>query len=71
MYSTQVLKKKFLTKAEFCDFCGIHKKSTIVIVNYGVSEAFMEKLKKEFGYSGVFCFVSPENINDELKKISG
>ena len=23
MYSTQVLEKKFLTKAEFCDFCGI------------------------------------------------
>ena len=23
MYSTQLLEKKFLTKAEFCDFCGI------------------------------------------------
>ncbi|MBR2876303.1 MAG: hypothetical protein IKC01_04125 [Clostridia bacterium] len=54
---------------EFCEFCGIHKKCTIAIINYGASDVFIEKLKNEFGYSDIFSFVEVENIESELKEI--
>ncbi len=34
--------------SEICSFCGIHKKSTVILVNYGASDSFCEALTDYF-----------------------
>ena len=34
--------------ADFTEFCGIHKKCTIVIINHGANKAFCNNLKSYF-----------------------
>ncbi len=33
---------------DFTEFCGVHKKSTVVIVNYGASDKFCNNLENYF-----------------------
>jgi hypothetical protein len=54
---------------EFCDFCGIHKKSTIVIVNYGASREFLQKIEDTYGYYGNLQIIEKDEAGEMLKKI--
>lgn len=39
---------RIINLREICSFLGIQKQCTIVVVNYGASENFINKLKKHF-----------------------
>ena len=54
---------------EFCEFCGIHKKCTVVIVNYGAPEWFLEKIEETYGYYGFLKIVDKEDVKEALKEI--
>ncbi|MBR3809386.1 MAG: hypothetical protein IKK46_03700 [Clostridia bacterium] len=54
---------------EFLDFSGIHKKCTVVIINYGVSEEFLEKIDSMYGYYGFLKIIDKENAGERLKEI--
>lgn len=54
---------------EFLDFSGIHKKCTVVIINYGVSEEFLEKIDSMYGYYGFLKIIDKENAGESLKEI--
>ncbi len=49
-----------------CDFCGIQKKCTVVVINYGAPEWFCDKLKAYFGETDNLKIVNPENLITEL-----
>ncbi len=54
---------------EFLDFSGIHKKSTIVIVNYGASREFLQKIEDMYGYYGNLQIIEKDEAGEMLKKI--
>ena len=54
---------------EFLDFTGVHKKCTVVIINYGVSEEFLEKIDSMYGYYGFLKIIDKENAGESLKEI--
>ncbi len=54
---------------EFCEFCGIHKKYTVVIINYGARKWFLEKLEELYGYYGFLKIVDSVEAGDALKEI--
>ena len=54
---------------EFCEFCGIHKKCTVVIINYGAEEWFLEKIEETYGYYGFLKIVDKEDVKEALKEI--
>ncbi len=56
---------------EFLDFSGIHKKCTVVIINYGVSEEFLEKIDSMYGYYGFLKIIDKENAGESLKEFIG
>ena len=54
---------------EFLDFTGVHKKCTVVIINYGVSEEFLEKIDSMYGYYGFLKIIDKENAVESIKEI--
>ena len=54
---------------EFLDFTGVHKKCTVVIINYGVSEEFLGKIDSMYGYYGFLKIIDKENAGESLKEI--
>ncbi len=54
---------------EFCEFCGIHKKCTVVIVNYGANKWFLEKIEEQYGYYGFLKIIEAEEVGDALEEI--
>lgn len=53
---------------EFLDFTGVHKKCTVVIINYGVSKEFLEKIDSMYGYYGFIKIIDKENAGESLKE---
>ena len=54
---------------EFCDFCGIHKKCTVVIINYGAANWFLEKIEEQYGYYGFLKIIEADEAGDALEEI--
>lgn len=54
---------------EFLDFTGVHKKCTVAIINYGVSEDFLKKIDSMYGYYGFIKIIDKENAGESLKEI--
>ena len=54
---------------EFLEFSGIHKKCTVVIINYGAEEWFLEKIEETYGYYGFLKIVDKEDVKEALKEI--
>ena len=54
---------------EFLDFTGVHNKITVVIINYGVSKEFLEKIDSMYGYYGFIKIIDKENAGESLKEI--
>jgi len=54
---------------EFCEFCGIHKKCTVVIVNYGAPEWFLEKIDEMYGYYGFLKIINADKLSENLEEI--
>lgn len=54
---------------EFCEFCGIHKKCTVIIVNYGAPDWFMEKIDEQYGYYGFLEIIDGDEVGDVLEEI--
>lgn len=55
---------------EFLEFSGIHKKSTVVIINYGAKEWFLEKLNDMYGYYGFLKIIEANEASTALKELS-
>ena len=55
---------------EFCEFCGIHKKCTVVIINYGAEEWFLEKIDEMYGYYGFLKIIESDEAGVALKELS-
>lgn len=51
---------------EICCFLGIQKQCTIVVVNYGASKIFINKLKNHFSQYDVIKIIEAENLIKEL-----
>ena len=56
---------------EFLDFSGIHKKCTIVIINYGAQKWFLEKINELYGYYGFLKIIEASEAEKALKEIIG
>lgn len=54
---------------EFCEFCGIHKKCTVAIINYGAPEWFLEKINELYGYYGFLEIIEADEAGEALKEI--
>lgn len=54
---------------EFCEFCGIHKKCTVVIVNYGAQKWFLEKIDEQYGYYGFLKIIEADEAGEALEEI--
>ncbi len=54
---------------EFLEFSGIHKKCTVVIINYGAENWFLEKIEAIYGYYGFLRIIDKENAGEALKEI--
>ena len=54
---------------EFFEFSGIHKKCTVVIINYGAEKLFLEKIDEMYGYYGFLKIIDKENAGEALKEI--
>ena len=54
---------------EFLDFSGIHKKCTVVIVNYGANKWFLEKIEEQYGYYGFLKIIEADEMGDALEEI--
>ena len=54
---------------EFLEFSGIHKKCTVVIINYGAENWFLEKIDEIYGYYGFLKIVDKEDVKEALKEI--
>ncbi len=50
---------------DILDFCGMYKKSTVVLINYGASDYFCNKITADFGGNFV-KILSPDQISKEL-----
>ena len=51
------------------DFLGIHKKCTVVIINYGAGDWFLEKIQENYGYYGFLKIIDSDEAGDALKEI--
>jgi len=51
---------------EICSFLGIQKQCTIVIINYGASEWFIDELKEYFAGYNFLKIIEAENLIKEL-----
>lgn len=54
---------------EFCEFTGIHKKCTLVVINYGASKQFLEKIDEMYGYYGFLKIVESAEAGESLEEI--
>ena len=54
---------------EFLEFSGIHKKCTVVIINYGAGDWFLEKIQENYGYYGFLKIIDSDEAGDALKEI--
>ena len=54
---------------EFLEFSGIHKKCTVVIINYGAENWFLEKIDETYGYYEFLKIVDKEDVKEALKEI--
>ncbi len=54
---------------EFLEFSGIHKKCTVVIINYGAPNWFLEKINEMYGYYGFLKIIEADEVGDALKEI--
>lgn len=54
---------------EFLEFSGIHKKCTVVIINYGAENWFLEKVDEMYGCYGFLKIVDKEDVKEALKEI--
>ena len=55
---------------DFTEFCGIHKKCTIVIINYGANEVFCNNLKSYFNnYINLKIIKSTESTDAIFKEL--
>ena len=54
---------------EFLEFCGIHKKCTVVIINYGAEKWFLEKIQENYGYYGFLKIIDSDEAGDALQEI--
>ena len=54
---------------EFLEFSGIHKKCTVVIINYGAENWFLEKIQENYGYYGFLKIIDSDEAGDALKEI--
>ena len=54
---------------EFLEFSGIHKKCTVVIINYGAENWFLEKIDEMYGCYGFLKIVDKEDVKEALKEI--
>ena len=50
----------------FTELCGIHKRCKIVVINYGASDWYCEKIKFNFPGYGVLEVVNAESAADEM-----
>lgn len=55
---------------EFLEFSGIHKKSTVVIINYGAKKWFLEKIDEMYGYYGFLKIIESDEAGVALKELS-
>ena len=54
---------------EFLEFSGIHKKCTVVIINYGAPNWFLEKINEMYGYYGFLKIIEADEAGDALQEI--
>ena len=54
---------------EFLEFSGIHKKCTVVIINYGAPNWFLEKIDEMYGYYGFLKIIEADEAGNALKEI--
>ncbi len=57
---------RILNLREICSFLGIQKQCTIAVVNYGASDLFINKLKKQFSEYDFIKIINAENLFKEL-----
>lgn len=54
----KIIFDRLLNLRSFCEFLGIHKKTTVVLINYGVPDWFLIKLRALFNDSEFLKIVS-------------
>ena len=64
-HDKEILNKVFNIRS-FCEFCGLEKKSTAVLVNYGAPEWFCQEILEFYKNSNFVKIVSPEDTITEL-----
>lgn len=57
---------RIINLREICSFLGIQKQCTIVLINYGASEWFIDELKDCFSDYTFLKIINKENIITEL-----
>lgn len=50
------------------DFCGLNKKCTIVIINYGASAEFVNELKEYYAHYNNLRIIQKEELPEKLIK---
>lgn len=56
--------KKITDLRSLFDFCGIGKKCTVIVLNYGAPERFCNELREYFAYTDGVKIISPENPSE-------
>lgn len=54
---------------EFLEFSGIHKKCTVVIINYGAENWFLQKIDEMYGYYGFLKIIEADEAGEALQEI--
>ena len=57
---------RIINLREICSFLGIQKQCTIAIINYGASDLFINRLKKQFSEYDFIKIINPEALIKEL-----
>lgn len=52
-----------------CEFCGIEKKSTVVLINYGAPDWFCTEILNFYERYDFVKIVSPDNLSDTIKEL--
>lgn len=53
----------------FCEFCGIEKRSTVIVVNYGAPKCFCDEIKKHYENYDFLKITEAEGLSDIIKEL--
>lgn len=63
-----ILNKIFNIRS-FCEFCGIEKKCTVVLINYGAPEWFCTEILSFYERYNFVKIVTPDNLSNTIKEL--